>query len=318
MLLNPVYNVGNIPDPGSLPHRYWRVFVNSNNGDAFTGILELEMHESLYGPNVCTGGTASASSAESGYPASSAFDSSLIDGWTANFSGWAGSTGTNQWIAYDFGAGNDKAIKAITITSRGGNTYFSGQAPNTFEIQWSNDGSTWTTYFSESGITWTTDPVQKFSHPSAISVHTGSPHGSHRYWRLHTLWADTAVSAGEVEMRGTPSGSDLATGGTATASSDFSGSFNAPKAFDNSFTTLWSAASSRVAAWLQYDFGSAVSLAEVTLRSRHDSLATGTARRASIRYADSTSGPWTTAWAPPAQGAWSLSETRTFTDPAYV
>ena len=97
-------------------HRYWRLFSIYNNGYAHTNVCELEMFTSLGGPNVCTGGTAFASSEYPGWEAAKAFDGVKTGdhGWSTLSSG----TQVNQWVGYDFGAGNDVEIEQVAITAR--------------------------------------------------------------------------------------------------------------------------------------------------------------------------------------------------------
>ena len=51
--------------------------------------------------------------------------------------------GFRQWWAYDYGAGNAKAIVEVTIQARNDSSY--NQAPEVFALQWSDDNSNWTT-----------------------------------------------------------------------------------------------------------------------------------------------------------------------------
>lgn len=71
--------------------------------------------------------------------------------------------------------------------------------PTAFSLQWSDDGSTWTTAESWSGQTWSSTYRRR-------DYVTASAHGSHLYWRINItaggstlnltevrLWADTAM-----------------------------------------------------------------------------------------------------------------------------
>lgn len=119
-------------------HRYWRLFSVKSNDTANTAVCELEMFTSLGGTNVCTGGTAASSSNWAGWEAAKAFD-----GIKTGDQGWAGSGGTylNQWVSYDFGAGNEVEIIQVAVTARSTNL---GNMPNLFAIEWSDDGINWT------------------------------------------------------------------------------------------------------------------------------------------------------------------------------
>lgn len=99
----------------------------------------------------------------------------------------------------------------------------------------------------------------------------------HRYWRILVKSTSASiVSIGELQMRESIGGSNVATGGTASASSQYSASYPASKAFDGLTTDTgtgngWASASfsSGVAAfpWLAYDFGESVTrdIAEIVI-----------------------------------------------------
>ncbi|HET7095278.1 MAG TPA: discoidin domain-containing protein, partial [Thermomicrobiales bacterium] len=303
------------------PHRYWRVFVDLNNGEpTATSIVELEMYEEILGQNQCVGGAASASSVYSPLStppvASRAFDGNLSDYSTTPsvWSLWAGATGANEWLAYDFGAGNAKEIVQIGMWGR--QSARANQMPNTFRVQCSDDGAHWATAWSESGITWSAWEFKRFTRPSAARSYTGSPHGAHMYWQLVSIQSDGAGLAGaaaEVQFRATPGGANQATGGTASASSEYSATYAAAKAFDGNAATLWATANGVAYSTLTYQFATAVEVAEASLTARSDGFANTTPAYTGWCYSDDGT-HWTTAWRDQ-QSGWSLGETRILTDP---
>lgn len=309
-----------------LAHRYWRIHSTANGGATHTTIVELEMYEAEFGPNVCGSGTASASSfvsAATPYTADRAFDGSLQDRvapGSAQQDMWVGQT-NNEWLAYDFGVGNAKSIVAIGMH---GQTSPPSEMPTTFSVDYSDDGSTWTTAWSETSISWAGREFKRFVNPATSTSYSGSPWGAHVYWRLIIQSAQdntTSPALAEIEMRATPSGSDQCSGGTASASSSFSGSFPASNAFDNNVSTLWSAGNTvdgQNAPWLQYQFASAVHVAELVLTGRNDGFAQTSPIAFALQYADASTGPWTTALAGNSLPTWSVGESRTYTDPNYI
>lgn len=324
MIINTVVNNYLIAPPVT-PHRYWRINITDNGGASVSAILELEMYESQFGPNVCTGGTASASSVltdtPTNYTASRAFDGSLEDWLGANSSTrdlWAG-TGVVEWLKYDFGAGNEKAIAAIGMQCR--EPTFISQLPTDFTIEYSDDNSNWTVAWTETGLSWSGFEYKRLVDPAwSEPSYTGSPHGSHLYWRYVFMAADTPSNAAciaEGQFRATVGGADQASGGTASASSIFSGSYIASNAFDNNNTTLWSAANATGYSWLQYQFSSAVNVAEIAIISRHDGFQTTSPGELAIQYSDNGT-LWTTAWVELGETGWSNTETRVFADPNYI
>lgn len=131
-------------------HRYWRLFIADNfepygANRYYTSLTELEMFTTVGGSNVCTGGTAIASSdfTGSGWSMNNAFDGAKnVDiGWAAN------NVAPPAWIGYDFGAGNEKDIVqySFTVRSHAGSMT---QSPRIFTLQYSDDGIEW---FSSDG-----------------------------------------------------------------------------------------------------------------------------------------------------------------------
>lgn len=60
-------------------------------------------------------------------------------------------------------------------------------------------------------------------------------------------------------------GADLSTGGTASASSEYGASYTAAKAFDKNINTDWCTVSGNFPAWLQYQHGAPVDVAQVRI-----------------------------------------------------
>ena len=83
--------------------------------------------------------------------------------------------------------------------------------------------------------------------------------GSHRYWG-YTFTATASASfvqMGEVRMKTVAAGTNVATGGTAGASSFYGAGYEPAKAFDANTTTLWDSATGLPQS-LWYDFGAGV------------------------------------------------------------
>lgn len=302
-------------------HRYWRIYIPPRGVSGVQSILQLEMYESQFGPNVCTGGTPSASSTLSGtYPASDAFDGNLGDTGSSTLTSlWVSQSGTTEeWLAYDFGAGNDKEIVAIGMFGRIGS--FIGQVPTGFSIEYSDDGSTWSEAWSESGLSWSGFEFKRLVNPAYVEPgYSGSPHGAHPYWRFYSMAADNddAVALAEFQFRATPGGVDQATGGTPSASSVWSGALGVANAFDDDPGSLWSAANNSYAAWLAYEFAAGTETAQVAITARTDVAANTSPGEFAIQWSDDGV-LWTTAWAEVGETGWSLGETRTYDDPAYI
>ena len=142
-------------------HRYWRVYYTATS-DGWAAIAEIAMHTTVGGGNVISGGTASASSSFSGFPASSAIDSNASTAWASN------GAVLPSWWEYDFGAGVTKDIVEFVVTARTGTA--AGESGSAFQLQFSDDNSTWTTAWSWTGVSWTSGQTQTFAVPTQANV----------------------------------------------------------------------------------------------------------------------------------------------------
>lgn len=148
---------------------------------------------------------------------------------------------------------------------------------------------------------------------------------AHRYWRVNVSSCDGArgeekLQVVEFQFRETAGVSQTFSGGTSSASSEFSASFNAAKASDDNATTRWSCAASVASAWWKYDYGSGVTkdIVEVTIRiptTSDDAAALRQApRNFTLEWSDDDSA-WTVAATMTEVSPWTSGETKTFTLP---
>lgn len=312
----PVAGGGGEEGPPPDPHRYWRINFTEVNGSDVVSFSELEMFESVSGPNVVTGGTVSAQSYYTGgYEASKAVDGVLQqdDGSTNR---WMSSTdGPPWWLKYDFGSGNEKAIESIGIHHR--EAASSARAPQDFDIQYSDDDSSWTTLWSVTGETgWGDLEYRRFNNPDTEPSYSGSPWGSHSYWRIYVQSNEESdwIGLAEAEFLNHSGGIDLATGGTASSSGVYGG-WEPSKAFDDNNTTKWTPGTKY--GWLQYQFASPVAIGAISMTAKDDAAPHTAPKDFAVQYSDDGS-VWATAWHVSGETGWALSEKRTFTDPAYI
>lgn len=146
--------------------------------------------------DICTGGTASASSQQVGYEADKAFDNNNSTSWSA--------TTVPAQLKYDFGLQTQVSGYAV---QEGTFSYDPGTA---WTFEGSNDNSAWTTLDTRSGLTWSAQEKKTFT-LSAIA--------SYRYYRLNVSAATGGVvQAGEMEIYGTPLNVTLVPSSTTAAS----------------------------------------------------------------------------------------------------
>ena len=269
------------------------------------------MSTSVFGANIATGGTPIASSAFGASVAANAFDGSLTTAWTS------ATTSLPQWIGYDFGPGNVRTIRAIGI--HGSNSGYTNRSPKNFDVQYSADGVNWTTAWSVTNSTaWGVNEYRFFPDTPVPTNYIGSPWGAHAFWRLDMLSSvyGSYYSLAELEFRAVPGGADQANGGTATASSVYSG-VSADYGFDNNTTTLYHTNGSGHQ-WLAYQFPQPVNVGQISILARADNAQSQTPRQFSLRWSDSGGGPWRTVFYKPNEINWGLGEQRTYTDPWFI
>lgn len=125
--------------PAGAAHRYWRLKINqTQNGIATTSCAELVLRASAGGASLIGSGTPIASSiyADS-LNAAKAFDGSNGTFWVSSFN-----AGMPQWIGYDFGANNAKAVTQVSVTARG-DGFGAAEAVKIGSIDYSDDGIVW-------------------------------------------------------------------------------------------------------------------------------------------------------------------------------
>jgi hypothetical protein len=130
-------------------HRYWRFNVTDATHGTHVDVRDIAMRILLGGSDVTGSGTASASAEAGGFEASKAFDHP-DDPTTWYFN--RVSNPLPQWIKYDFGAGNDKDIIEYTLRP-----WSSPEMIKSWDFQWSDDNSAWTTAHTVTGATWSED-----------------------------------------------------------------------------------------------------------------------------------------------------------------
>jgi RHS repeat-associated protein len=124
-------------------------------------------------------GAASASSVSgSDYAAWKAFDKSdgALDDWSTAV------TAAPWWLEYDFGAGNATVVTRYSLRTR--NYSSSIEPPRTWQLQASNDDSSWTDLDAQTNVTdWanSADAVKSFSFANATA---------YRYYRLYVTAAN--------------------------------------------------------------------------------------------------------------------------------
>jgi hypothetical protein len=112
-------------------HAYWRLYVSANNGDGYVNFSEIEMMAVAGGADQCAGGAAFGDGSTYDSP-DNAFDNNIAVSHV--------SAGVPSWVGYHFASAVD-IVEVSLVAVR----LETSRAPKDFLIQWSDDGSAWTT-----------------------------------------------------------------------------------------------------------------------------------------------------------------------------
>lgn len=147
---------------------------------------------------------------------------------------------------------------------------------------------------------WNAEDIVGNSWPDRVGTAHGTTYPTiiglstpHQYWRVFVESSDStdgiATNITELELRPTTGGLDQTGNGTASASTIYGATADADKAFDNILTGAGWASQDNYALpqWLQYDFGSAVSVGEIVMYSGDtESRAARMPRLFRLQYSD--------------------------------
>jgi F5/8 type C domain len=134
------------PDPNA--HRYWRLYATTS-GSVLFALSELQFRAVPGGANILTGGTpvTGGDYDPAVNPPSFLLDSDITTWWGSSLS-------LPGWWGYDLGVGHSADVVEVLLAARNGSNF--DQSPIAFSIDWSNDGSAWTTQQSFIASPWTT------------------------------------------------------------------------------------------------------------------------------------------------------------------
>ena len=166
---------------GLVTHRYWRVYSTAEDGsEPYISLSNVEFRDVRDTSKQATGGTPISSGVyDSSYAMANAFDGSNGTTYISNGS-------LPNWIGYDFVT--PVGVAQLALRNRHDGYYT--QAPAAFLVQWSDDGTNWTTEWSQSGVAWNnTLQTKTFNNPNV------TPIPFHRYPVNLKALKDVSVSA---------------------------------------------------------------------------------------------------------------------------
>ncbi len=128
-----------------------------------------------------------------------AFDDSHQDGTPETIQRFWGSVANPsypQWYGYGFGAGNEQIVKGYTMRAR--QDHCCNASPKTWELQGSQDGSSWDSLHGASFDSWATSGINN------LREYTVTNTTAYRYYRIYitTNGGHTDVNIGQLELLG--------------------------------------------------------------------------------------------------------------------
>nr|WP_282206428.1 discoidin domain-containing protein [Kitasatospora fiedleri] len=173
---------------------------------------------------------------------------------------WASAASDQQWLQVDLGS-----VSSISKVQLNWETAY-GKA---YQIQTSNDGTTWTTIYSTTTGAGGTEVLNvsgsgRYVRMNGITRGTGYGYSLWEFQVYGTL-GGTPTGNPSTPTGGTCSTDNAAQGKTATASSTENGGTPASAAVDGNLGTRWSSAAADPQ-WLQVDLGSVQQLCKVDLK----------------------------------------------------
>ncbi|MGB8601971.1 MAG: phage tail protein [Rhizomicrobium sp.] len=141
-------------------HAYWRIYSAAEAGsENYISISNLEFRAVAGTTQQATGGSAlSSGDYDSGYAKDYAFDAN--DSTT-----WISTNVLPNYIGYHFASA--VACAEVVIRNRSGGYY--AQVPAAFQVQYSDDGTTWITVLTETGVSWNgSQQTQTFTVPTSV------------------------------------------------------------------------------------------------------------------------------------------------------
>ena len=243
--------------------RDWLVQPHKTNTYSNLGIMEMEMAETIGGPDMCNGGTPRSTN-NGTYPASN-----LTDNNTNSLCGSNG-TGRQAYVGYTFPiALNIQEVRLWPLAGGERPDWYSLCAglgtPGTFSGPW---------YIKQvcNGIEWGGRATEWTPFDARNPRQPSSPNGPHRYWRVRpesdSHNTDTAFSFNRLDFR--KDGATLIGSGTAIAANWYNADWIPANAFDENDNTAWHSDMVSRMTWLGYDFGVPVNPDELRVTVRND------------------------------------------------
>lgn len=231
------------------PHRYWRIQYRGVAAGSQTGCGQIQMKETAGGPNLSNDPARAIASGSYSGPGGFYYWSRAFDGDPSHYWYQPGGNGYNgNWIGYDFGAGNEKAINYISMYA----PEDPSGLPYAFDIESSDDNIAWSFEWMGYWKNWVVGNTYAFQRPVKQK--------SNRWWGIlssQTQLGNNDVVLPELQMALSAGGPNICpgAGGTPDFFVNF-GPFPASNAFDgDELTEAYTSNTTGSAKLALYDFG---------------------------------------------------------------
>lgn len=277
------------------------------------GMCEIQFRTTADTPEQATGGTSFTDSQAGGSWISGAalFDNTLTG--TGPSTPMLNSTGAASPAKAGYIFATAKAVAQVAIYGHPTDT----SSPTLFDVQYSDDGTNYTTAATFTSTGWTPNEQRTFNLPGGI--------GSHRWWRLllkASSQPQNAITVQEIQFRSVPGTPEYH---TAEANKIFATGVawtNTAQLFDGTITGQTCQISSTTAqtldaapTWAGIYFAAVKDVQEVAITAGMTAGANNGVADFDIDYSDDGS-TWVTALSVYNQTTWAANETRTFLMPA--
>lgn len=243
-------------EPG---HRYWRLLFE--DGSISAGYVQL-VRVAFFANYQTNASSAISTLPVDGVGIASSFDSSQYvaqNAFNDDATSWCSKVGESdigQWVGFHF----NTPQRIMNASYLGLSPQGSTRIPKTATLQWSDDGTTWTSQYAKQPYR-TGSFRTLMNDPAKLPVNDNRPH---RFWRVRSYSRiDQYIQYNRVKFM--LAGVEKSVGGTASASTIYGATYPASAAF-NDTTSYWCTTSGAGNNdWLQYEFVEPTRIDRVTL-----------------------------------------------------
>jgi hypothetical protein len=268
----------------------WRLYITATNS-SYANLGTLAMYDAT-GTDLCTGGTATASSVYGGQTANLAFDGNTATYWESG----GGLTGTPAWLQYEFAS----AVSPTHYSIQSG--AYGNEDPITFKLQY-YDGSAWQDADTQTGTAGWSATTEVRTYPLAAGYG----------WRLYVTDRNGAGSTylefAELQFRTASGGANQATDVTRFVGDTYAG-LPLANLIDGNAATDWTSNNNAYPHWIQYVFPTVTTVAEYVIKASASVSASYSPKDFKLQQWNGSA--WADVDTRTGETGWTASEVRTY------